>query len=196
MAISINFEKQSKPKKNITGTRIIDVLDNKIWFKRNYWDINVIERNELINSLEIKDEEKIILNDIVIDIEELVKVNLENDKVGFIPYLGRFKLSSGIRNLERHREEIKKANASGMSKEELKKLTIEIYTEGIKQENKINDEERIYRNFKKIYKKEYNRLYQDLGKTYAEMFIWTLTLLRPIEFDAEFQRAFEKANNL
>ena len=42
----------------------------------------------------------------------------------------------------------------------------------------------------------YNEFYQTLGKSYAEMFIWTLTLLKPIEFNKAFQETYERINNL
>ena len=43
---------------------------------------------------------------------------------------------------------------------------------------------------------EYNELYQNLGKAYAEMFIWTKTLLKPIEFNQAFQEAYERLNSV
>ena len=75
-------------------------------------------------------------------------------------------------------------------------MQINLYIEGIKEDEEKENEDKRFRYIKKIFKKEYNEFYQTLGKSYAEMFIWTLTLLKPIEFNKAFQEAYERLNNL
>lgn len=197
MAVSVRFVTNNrKVKTSSIKSRINDEYAGKIWFKKTYWDIEVIERRELINSMNLTEEEKLIMNDIVLDVEELVVDYLNNDKLGIIPYLGTFKLNGGIKNIAKHSEELKAAKKAGATKEELKDMQLQFYIEGIKKDEQLTKEEKVYRQWKKVYKKEYNELYQTVGKTYAEMFIWTKTLLKPIEFNPAFQEAYERLNNL
>ena len=197
MAVSVRFvNKNRKVKTSSIKSRINDEYAGKIWFKKTYWDIEVIERRELINSMNLTEEEKLIMNDIVLDVEELAIDYLNNDKLGIIPYLGTFKLNGGIKNIAKHSEELKAAKKAGATKEELKDMQLQLYIEGVKKDEQLTKEEKIYRQWKKVYKKEYNELYQTVGKTYAEMFIWTKTLLKPIEFNPAFQEAYERLNNL
>lgn len=197
MAVSVRFVNNNrKVKTSSIRSRINDEYAGKIWFKKTYWDIEVIERRELINSMNLTEEEKLIMNDIVLDIEELAVDYLNNDKLGIIPYLGTFKLNGGIKNIAKHSEELKAAKKAGATKEELKDMQLQFYIEGVKKDEQLTKEEKVYRQWKKVYKKEYNELYQTVGKTYAEMFIWTKTLLKPIEFNPAFQEAYERLNNL
>ena len=197
MAVSVRFVNNNrKVKTSSIKSRINDEYAGKIWFKKTYWDIDVIERRELINSMNLTEEEKLIMNDIVLDVEELVVDYLNNDKLGIIPYLGTFKLNGGIKNIAKHSEELKAAKKAGATKEELKDMQLQFYIEGVKKDEQLTKEEKVYRQWKKVYKKEYNELYQTVGKSYAEMFIWTKTLLKPIEFNPAFQEAYERLNNL
>ena len=197
MAVSVRFVNNNrKVKTSSIKSRINDEYAGKIWFKKTYWDIEVIERRELINSMNLTEEEKLIMNDIVLDVEELAVDYLNNDKLGIIPYLGTFKLNGGIKNIAKHSEELKAAKKAGATKEELKDMQLQFYIEGVKKDEQLTKEEKVYRQWKKVYKKEYNELYQTVGKSYAEMFIWTKTLLKPIEFNPAFQEAYERLNNL
>ena len=197
MAISVKFKSGiKKPKTTAVKSRINDDFAGKIWFKKSYWDIDVIERRELINSMNLTEEDKLILNDIILDVEELAVNYLSDDKLGVIPYLGTFKLNGGIKNIAKHSEDIKAAKKLGATNEELKNMQINLYIEGIKEDEEKENEDKRFRYIKKIFKKEYNEFYQTLGKSYAEMFIWTLTLLKPIEFNKAFQEAYERLNNL
>lgn len=197
MAISVKFKSGiKKPKAAAVKSRINDDFAGKIWFKKSYWDIDVIERRELINSMNLTEEEKLILNDIVLDVEELAVDYLNKDKLGIIPYLGTFKLNGGIRNIAKHSEEIKAAKKAGATNEELRDMQLKLYIDGVRKDDAKNKEDKIYRQIKKVYKDEYNELYQNLGKAYAEMFIWTKTLLKPIEFNQAFQEAYERLNSV
>ena len=146
--------------------------------------------------MNLTEEEKLILNDIVLDVEELAVDYLNKDKLGIIPYLGTFKLNGGIRNIAKHSEEIKAAKKAGATNEELKNMQLKLYIDGVRKDDAKNKEDKIYRQIKKVYKDEYNELYQNLGKAYAEMFIWTKTLLKPIEFNQAFQEAYERLNSV
>lgn len=197
MGISVKFGVGVKRVKfTKIKSRIDDDYAGKIWFKKTYWDIDVVERRELIDSMNFTEEEKLILNDIVLDVEELAVDYLNKDKLGIIPYLGTFKLNGGIRNIAKHSEEIKAAKKAGATNEELKNMQLKLYIDGVRKDDERNKEDKIYRRIKKVYKDEYNELYKNLGKEYAEMFIWTKTLLRPIEFNQAFQEAFERLNNV
>lgn len=197
MGIAVKFGAGVKRVKSTKlKSRIDDDYSGKIWFKKTYWDIDVIERRELIDSMNLTEEEKLILNDIVLDVEELVVDYLNKDKLGIIPYLGTFKLNGGIRNIAKHSEEIKAAKKAGATNEELKNMQLKLYIDGVRKDDAKNKEDKIYRRIKKVYKDEYNELYQNLGKAYAEMFIWTKTLLKPIEFNQAFQEAYERLNSV
>lgn len=197
MGIAVKFGAGVKRVKSTKlKSRIDDDYSGKIWFKKTYWDIDVIERRELIDSMNLTEEEKLILNDIVLDVEELAVDYLNKDKLGIIPYLGTFKLNGGIRNIAKHSEEIKAAKKAGATNEELKNMQLKLYIDGVRKDDAKNKEDKIYRQIKKVYKDEYNELYQNLGKAYAEMFIWTKTLLKPIEFNQAFQEAYERLNSV
>ena len=197
MGIAVKFGVGVKRVKSTKlKSRIDDDYSGKIWFKKTYWDIDVIERRELIDSMNLTEEEKLILNDIVLDVEELAVDYLNKDKLGIIPYLGTFKLNGGIRNIAKHSEEIKAAKKAGATNEELKNMQLKLYIDGVRKDDAKNKEDKIYRQIKKVYKDEYNELYQNLGKAYAEMFIWTKTLLKPIEFNQAFQEAYERLNSV
>lgn len=197
MGIAVKFGAGVKRVKSTKlKSRIDDDYSGKIWFKKTYWDIDVIERRELIDSMNLTEEEKLILNDIVLDVEELAVDYLNKDKLGIIPYLGTFKLNGGIRNIAKHSKEIKAAKKAGATNEELKNMQLKLYIDGVRKDDAKNKEDKIYRQIKKVYKDEYNELYQNLGKAYAEMFIWTKTLLKPIEFNQAFQEAYERLNSV
>lgn len=197
MAVSVKFNtKLKKVKISPSKSRLNDDFADKIWFKKSFWDIDVIERRELIDSMNLTEEEKLILNDITFDVEELAVDYLNRDEKGIIPYLGTFKLHGGIRNIAKHSEEIKAAKRAGKSNEELKELQLKLYIDGVNKDKEKEEENKRLRYLKKIFKKKYNEYYQTLGKSYAEMFIWTISLIKPIEFDEEYQKIYEKLNNI
>ena len=143
MAVSVRFVNNNrKVKTSFIKSRINDEYAGKIWFKKTYWDIDVIERRELINSMNLTEEEKLIMNDIVLDVEELAVDYLNNDKLGIIPYLGTFKLNGGIKNIAKHSEELKAAKKAGATKEELKDMQLQLYIEGVKKDEQLTKEEK------------------------------------------------------
>lgn len=196
MAFSVRFDKPIKIKKAVAKSRLNSEYAGKIWFKKHYWDINIVERKDIIDSLDLTEDEKLILNDIVLNIEELALDALNRDEIGFIPYVGTLKFNGGIRNLAKHYEDLKIAKKEGKSEEELKQMRLNFYIEGKNKEIEESKENKRFREIKKVYKKEYDEYYQTLGKAYAEMFIWTITLMKPIDFDREFQENYERINNL
>ena len=76
--------------------------------------------------MNLTEEDKLILNDIILDVEELAVNYLNDDKLGVIPYLGTFKLNGGIKNIAKHSEDIKAAKKSGATDEELKNMQINL----------------------------------------------------------------------
>ena len=168
--------------------------ENKIWYDGKYWDVNVLEERDIINQIsDITEEERKKLTSIVFNAELFCKETLLNECVAHLPYVGTFKINAGKRYLEKHAEEIKQHYTPEMNNRDRLKVRIDFYKQGWREFSARQNEKSKEDHFRKMFKKEYDECYKVMGKSYAEHFIHSMTLLEFIPFDQDFEDAFQNA---
>lgn len=201
-SVSFNFspikkiKRHTQPtiKKNDYNNQVGEQTD-RLWAKRRRWEIDIIKRDSIIEKLEYDAEKQLIAKDIITELEGHAVEVLSEGKDFSIPYFGTIKMNKGRYNIAKHKEDIRQAKALGATNEELKEMAKKYFKEGVDAANVIKDQQSKFAYFKRLYKEEYDEYYKTIGKAYAEMFIYTLTLLEPIEFNPAFEEAFNRINN-
>ena len=212
MALSFNFNNKqksssktiSKWKKSLSNNFVLkhpekpkldaSQYDGKIWFNGGYWDINVLEKNDIINKIQyLKDEDKDKITSIVFNAELFCKETLLNECIAHFPYLGTFKINAGKRYLDKNENKIKELTKN-MNNVEKRNVRIKFYKEGWTEFNRKQWNSNREEYLKKIFKDVYDDYYKYISKEYADWFIHSLTLLEFIPFDQAFEDAFQRLN--
>lgn len=147
--------------------------------------------SDIINDLDFEtEEEKLLCQSIIDNLEKSIAIGLKEDKIMQLPFLGSLR--------KKPIKKIIKANYTNF-KIARKHMTKEEYTDHVKSfiydaKEKLAKEEAIKLRIKKIRsrnKKKYEKLYINVGKAYAEMFIYAIFLLKEVPFNQDVQDAFD-----
>jgi len=197
MNFTFNFDnkKIKRPKVRLNKT-LPEEYQGKLWHKGSFYDIDEVHREDIIKSLNISEDDKIVLNDIINDIEVLVVNTLkEFDRVN-VPFFGSFRFNAGVKKIIDNNKIIKEAQNNGASREDLDILRKELYIKGMEEQKEEQKELNNFIKLKRRFRKQYDEYAQTISKSYADMFIWTLTLLKPIPLDIEYEKTYRRLNNL
>lgn len=173
---------------DIVNSRLINELSDE--------DILIYKTIEdIINDIDYKDpQDAIVCKDIITHLEKNIAVELKNKKAVSLPYVGVLRDNPVIRAMQRHRLELKLARKQ-MDKDNYVEYAKEVFRS---ERRKINDEikeKRYVQKFKRNNKKKYMQLLLTLGKTYADTYMYALSLLKEVEFNQEVQDHYDELNN-
>jgi hypothetical protein len=123
MSLKFNFNNANKPyKSNKTFVKVITHLERindkpkldaadyegKIFWLGAYWDVDVLNIEDILKSLNLSEEEIKFARSIIYHAEDFAKINLLKDCIAHYPYLCNFRIDPGQRNVYLHK--IGKAN--------------------------------------------------------------------------------------
>ena len=143
-------------------------------------------------SFEIEDD-KLLMKDVISNLESVVAEEVKNGKCVQIPYIGSVRKNPLKETLEKNRTNFRIA-AKSLSKEGFKEHCSLIFKQK-KDELRIQDYEKSkVKQIRKRHRKEFERLYVDIGPAYANMYIKSKMMLAPVLFDEEFEERYQELN--
>lgn len=169
---------------SVTENEDIINIDTSFTIKRT-------TKQEILDSIDIEDDTELKLIDLIIDvIENTAAKGIKDNKAAQIPYIGTIRKNPVKEELKKVQSSFK-FHRSYMTKEQYKGYVRETVIE-IQQEQERKDKERLARfKVRRNNGKTYDNLYKKLGKSYAEMYIYSMTLFKVIEFDAEWEEHYK-----
>lgn len=158
-------------------------------------ELEVNTMKDIINSIGFKSEEdKLMCEVIITNLEKYAAENIKQSKTVNIPYIGCIRKSPLREAIVSHRFDFKKARLS-MSKEEYKDYVRQSIDKLKKEERRKNNLKRELYKIQKINHKQYNKLYESVGKTYADFYIFAIYCLTPVEHNEEFEELYRELSN-
>ena len=209
MAITFNFNKNLTQKNyNKTFVRAVTHLERKndkpsldaadyegkIYWVGAYWDIDVLTLEDIIKLLNLTEEESKLARSIIYNAEHFAKENLLEDCIAHYPYIGNFRIDPGQRNIYLHK--IGKAKDNDVITDT--KSRNEIYSKGwqefFSEKQKLKDNQKIINEYKKENAENYKILVKSLGKEQTDEYIIQSKKLNFVDFNEDFENAFQRLN--
>jgi len=159
------------------------------------YTIAVKKQSYIISELTDDPKEKLIYESIINGIEETASETVQANKIAQLPAIGCIR-KDPVKQVIKDNHSIFKLARKHLTSEEYNKYTKEIVIDArIKQEKE--DKRKAYiRRVKSINKVKYDRLYKNLGRSYADMFIYSILCYKEVPYNADVQYAYDKINNL
>lgn len=154
----------------------------------------IISKNisDILSDMDFEDEEeKILCESIITNLEKSAAASIREMKTVSLPYIGCLRINPikrRFRDAKLHLSLMRK----NMSKEDYKNYVRDTYRQFALEQKKIDEEKLIMTRIKRCNKKKYEELYKKLGRNYANMFIYSIRLLTPIDFDAEWEEQYQR----
>lgn len=156
-------------------------------------DYVIISKNkeDILNELDFENEEERYLCDAIItNLEKSASDTIKNMKVAQIPYIGCLRINPVKRKLREaklHLSSIRK----GLTKEQYKEH-VRSYVIDLKEQQAEADRIKlIISRIRRNNKKQYDNLFKRLGRSYAEMFIYSIYIMDEVPFDAEWEEHYK-----
>jgi hypothetical protein len=131
-----------------------------------------------------------ILKEIISMYDADIASTLAKSKVAKIPYIGNVRknrVREEFLKLHKDLHNLRKVT----NKEEYKDKVKEIYRNLYKQVNREDRIKVLFRKNKASNRAKYERLCATAGKPYANMFIYSICLMAPVEFDPDVEAAYQ-----
>lgn len=148
-------------------------------------------KNDILNDMDFEDEEERLLCDsIITNMETYAAKSIKEMKVVQLPFIGCVRINPVKTELKQVCTNFKFARRY-MTKDEYKNH-VRSYVIDIKEKQEEKDRLKIIINkIKRKNKKKYEALFKHLGKAYAEMFIYSIYILKEVPFDAEWEEHYQ-----
>ena len=131
-----------------------------------------------------------ILKEIVSMFDAEIASTLAKSKVAKIPYIGNVRKNRAREEFMKLHDDLK-ALRKVTDKEKYKERVREIYRNIYKQVNREDRIKVLFRKNRASNRAKYERLCATAGKPYANMFIYSICLMAPVEFDPDVEAAYQ-----
>lgn len=151
----------------------------------------VKNKTDILNELNFTDDEdRFITDSIITNLEKHASESIRNGKAAQLPYIGVVR-KNPLREIIRANYNNFKVARKHMTKEEYKEYASE--TINLEREKLIAKEKKdlIIKRLISRNKKKYDRLYIELGKHYATVYILSLYWMEAVEFDQDVQDMYD-----
>lgn len=168
-----------------------DNIENNIIELNDSYSINVRKTNDILNDIEFVDnEERFLCESIITNLEKHASENIRNMKVVQLPFIGCVRINPVKRELRDNYKNFRIARKN-MNKEQYKDH-VRAYVYDIKEKQKKLDRlKTIFYKIRRHNKSKYDLYFKKLGKAYADMFIYSIFLLKEVPFDEEFENHYQ-----
>ena len=154
-------------------------------------DVVIKKKADILNDIGFKsDDDRILCDTIITDIEKTAAKGILADKIVQLPFLGSMRKSPLRKVIQKNRTNFKSARTH-MNKKEYQAYVGEIMREGKIEIEKEEKEKIRIKKIKSRFRKQYDNYYKTLGAEYANMFIYSMTILKEVPFDANVQEMFD-----
>ena len=168
-------------------------ISNDINDSNNEYVVITKNINDILNELNFKDEERLLCESIITNIEKTAAEAIKNNKVVQLPSIGCIRKSPLQQAMKKNAVNFRIARKH-LTKDEYKDHVRSVINYA-KEEVLIKDRNKLA--IKRIMsnnKKRYDMLFAKLGKTYANMFVFSIFCLKEIPFDIEFEEHYKSLN--
>lgn len=162
--------------------------------KLNKLEYEEVDIDNVLKDIHFETEDdKLLMKDIISNLESVVAEEIKNGKCVQIPYIGSLRKNPLKETLEKNRTNFRIA-AKALSKEGFKEHCSLVFKKK-KDELRIQDYEKAkLKQIRKRHQKEFEQLYINIGPAYANMYIFSKTLMRAVEFNEEFEDKIQELN--
>lgn len=157
--------------------------------------IVVKKMEDILYEVTDDDTERLIYESIIDGIETSAAVAIRAGKVAQLPSIGCLR-KNPIRQVVKNNYNNFKIARKYMTKQQYQDHVREVIIDAKETFAKQDAQKLIDKRIRSRNKKQYDLLYTTLGKAHAEMFIFSITALREVPFDIEFQEHYDKLNGL
>lgn len=148
--------------------------------------------NDILNDMDFNDEdERLLCESIINNLEKCAAAGIREMKTVSLPFIGCLRINPikrKLRDAKLHLSLMRK----NMSKSDYKQHVRDIVHEFGQEMNKADAEKLIMTKIRRNNKKRYDELYKKLGRSYAEMFIFSIRALKDVPFDKEWQERYDE----
>ena len=162
--------------------------------KLNKLEYEEVDINNILDDIHFETEDdKLLMKDIISNLESVVAEEIKNGKCVQIPYIGSLRKNPLKETLEKNRTNFRIA-AKSLSKEGFKEHCSLVFKKK-KDELRIQDYKKAkLKQIRKRHQKEFEQLYINIGPAYANMYIFSKTLMKAVEFNEEFEDKIQELN--
>ena len=149
------------------------------------------DTNDILNDMDFNDEdERLLCESIINNLEKDAAAGIRDMKIISLPFIGCIRINPikrKLRDTKLHLSLMRK----NMSKADYKQYVRDIVTEFREDMEKADSEKLIMTKIRRNNKKRYEMYYKKLGKAYAEMFIYSIRLMKDVTFDKEWEEYYQ-----
>lgn len=162
---------------------------------KNKYPLKVVSFSDVADNMKFSDDkERIIIRDIIRHLETKAGDTIKNNKTVLIPYIGSLRKSFVKQELRKNFQNLKTARTL-MTKDEYKRYAKQTYYDCVDKVTAEDDSKRNKARLTAINRKKYNSIYKSVGEIFANTWIYSLSLIRVIEFNQEVEDLFKQLNN-
>ena len=156
----------------------------------NLNNLEVINMQDILNNMNLSEEDYRLYEDMVGNLEKIASENLRKNKIVNIPNIGNIR-KNPVKEAIKNQYATFRIARKYMTKEEYKdyvrsSINLIKETEDKKEKDKIR-----FRKIKTQNKNKYETLFSNLGKSYAEMYIYSIYLMNEVPFDSEWEEHYK-----
>lgn len=166
------------------------VEDNNRESYNESFAIQVVKIDDILNDLHLTEEEKLIYKDLILDYEKFAAENIKKHNTVLLSHIGSISKRVGLEAIGKRRKELHEYRKT-CTKEEYKDYVRSIMFEATKKFDEEKSKERIIKNTKIRNNTKYNKYLKNMGKAYADLFILSVSKFNVIEFDQEYEEAYQ-----
>lgn len=149
------------------------------------------DTDDILNDMDFNDEdERLLCESIINNLERDAAAGIRDMKIVSLPFIGCIRINPikrKLRDAKLHLSLMRK----NMSKGDYKQYVRDIVTEFREDMEKADSEKLIMTKIRRNNKKRYDEYYKKLGKAYAEMFIYSIRLMKDVPFDREWEEHYQ-----
>ena len=154
-------------------------------------DIKIYKQADIIDLIDASDIDKDLISDIVSVFDIEAANGIKNNKVVKIPYVGNIRKSLYVEEFNKKKKLLHLARKY-KTKEEYREFAREVAIESREAAEKRDRLGVLIRNARRVYKKQYEKLYITCGKSYAEMWVFCKCCFHIVPFDEDVEFALQE----
>lgn len=153
------------------------------------------DTNDILNDMDFNNEdERLLCESIITNLEKDAASAIREMKTVSLPFIGCLRINPikrKLRDAKLHLSLMRK----NMSKDDYKQHVRDIVHEFGQEMDKADTEKLIMTKIRRNNKKHYDELYKKLGRAYAEMFIFSIRVLKEVPYSQEFEDYYNQLKN-
>lgn len=157
-------------------------------------DFTIVTKNrqDIIEELSFNNEEEKLLCESIIDnLEEDIFNAVRDNLTVSIPFIGRLRKDPVKEMITKNKNNFKLARQY-LSKEEYKEHVTSFIVDARQKQLKKDKFKTLLHKIKQNNKKKYELYYKTFGRSYAELFLYSIYWLDELPFDIDIQAAYDK----